>query len=106
MNKRTSIVFPVFSRYEVRVIFARDIAATARRLNVDGSGARGICLSEPGLSRIIFETKPDEATVAHESSHAIRAMLEHAGAALDDEVFAYHLDFLVGKIHQYLKRAK
>lgn len=40
-----------------------------------------------------FKAKPD--TDAHEAFHAVRHMLMYAGVELDNELFAYHLGYLV-----------
>jgi hypothetical protein len=109
MNRRTRIVFPVFNGYEVRVIVSRDVKATGRRLDADLAGCAAAFLTtadKPKLGWIVFGDKPDEATIAHEASHAVRAIMRYAGARVEDEVFAYHLDYLVGKIHKFLKRVK
>jgi hypothetical protein len=107
-NRRTRVAFHVFSGYEIRVILARDVAATGRRLNADLTGARGGHLVKPGSPEawIVLGTDPDESTVAHEAAHAVRAMLRYVGVRVDDEVFAYHLDFLVGRIHSFIKKGK
>lgn len=107
-NKSTTVRFPVFNGYEVRVIFARDIPRTAKHLGADLSNSVAGFIypgpERPKRSWVVFGLEPDEATVAHEASHAIRAMLAYVGAKNDNETFAYHLDYLVGRIHKYRKR--
>lgn len=104
-NRRTKVRFDVFAGYTVHVIFAADVERTGRRLHADLSGARaGYITGGDGESWLVLEAAPDEATVAHESAHAVRELLGHHGANLDDETFAYHLEFLVGRIHRFLKR--
>jgi hypothetical protein len=109
MNRSTDVLFPVFG-YEVRVIAARSVERTGAKLGADLSGAvAGFVYpgtKKPKRAWIVLSPDADEATVAHEASHAVRAMLNNAGARTDNEVFAYHLDFLVGRIHKFLKRSK
>lgn len=108
-NRRSTVRFPVFNGYQVRVICARDVERTGKRLGIDLSGARAAFVTDTGHPRkgwIVFEAKPDEATIAHEASHAVRAIMRYAGAKVEDEVFAYHLDYLVDKIHRFLKKGK
>jgi len=109
MNKSTDIRFPVFNGYVVRVILARSVQATGRRLHTDLTDAMAAFISDstkPKIGWLILGPAPDEATVAHESSHAVRHMLKVHGARNDDETFAYHLDYLVGRIHKFLERHK
>jgi hypothetical protein len=108
INRQTRVKFPVFN-YEVRVIFSRNIQATGRGLRVDltGDAAAWVTNDEhPNTGWLVLPTSPDAGTIAHEASHAIREMLESRGATLDNETFAYHIDFLVGRIHRALKRMK
>lgn len=107
-NRRTRIVFPVFKEYAVTVIQARDIVATGRRLHEDLTDCEAVSLTWPGQVGAYIILGPDaaESIVAHEASHVVRWMLAFAGARNDDEIFAYHLDFLVGRIHKFLKRGK
>lgn len=105
-NRRATITFAVFG-YEVRVILAHSIKATGRRLREDLSNAAGAFITrddEPLVGWLVLEHNPDEGVIAHESAHAVRAMLTATGASLDDETFAYHLQYLVERIHRFVKR--
>lgn len=103
-NRRTSIRFPVF-KYTLIVIQARDIVRTGKRLGVDLEGCGAAFVYVPGIHRghLLFEMEADESTIAHEASHAVRAMFKSVGARSDDETFAYHLGHLVGRLHRFLK---
>lgn len=106
-NRTTDVRFPIFAGQKVRVIFSHNIARTGARLRQDLRGCDAAFVwdaDKPGVSWIVFGPNPDEATVCHEASHAVRAILRHIGARNDDETFAYHLDYLVGRIHKFLKR--
>jgi hypothetical protein len=105
-NRRTSVTFAVFG-YVVHVIIAANVERTGRRLGEDLTGADAGYVTkadDPMRGWLVLSTRPEPGTISHESSHAIRAMLEAVGATLDDETFAYHLDYLVGRIHAFLKR--
>lgn len=109
MNRATVVRFPVFSGFEVRVILSHNLITTGRRLQTDLAGCAGAFLTsnkKPGIGWLVLPLDADEATVAHEASHAIRALLNHVGARNDNETFAYHLDFLVGRIHRFMKGKK
>ena len=108
-NRRTRITFPVFRDYEVRVIQSHDIAATGRRLreNLEGAAAAYITREEDGITGkgwLILGPNPSPEDVAHECFHAVEALFKWIGAEnRDEEAFAYHLDYLVGRVHKFLK---
>jgi hypothetical protein len=110
-NRRTRITFPVFNGYEVRVIQARDVAATGRRLREELIDAEAAFITKEeegqyGIGWLVLGLNPKPEIVAHECSHAIAALLKYAGAVADEEVFAYHLGYLVGRVHKFLNRRK
>lgn len=108
-NRATTVRFHVLAGYEVRVILSANLARTGRRLGVDcrGDAAAFITHSEqPGRGWLLLSAKPDAATIAHESSHAVRALFRFTGVKADDESFAYHLDYLVGRIHKFIERKR
>ena len=108
-NRSTVVRFPVFPGFAVRVIQARDVMRTCRRLGADATPCRAAFITgadSPGLGWLVLGLAPDPATIAHESSHAVRALFRAHGAKADDEAFAYHLDYLVGRIHKFLERER
>lgn len=108
-NRMTSVSFPVFHGYEVRVILAKDVAATGRRLRNDLSNACGGLVTKdehPMRCWLVLETKAEPSTVAHEAYHAVKEMFRAMGTGDDEEMFAYHLGHLVGRIHKFMKRNK
>lgn len=97
-----TVRFPAF-RYCVRITVASDMSEYLTRTGTDSCDrcapeAMHRCMD--GESEIIFRPFPSAGTVAHESWHAIRAMLLEAGCELDNENVAYHLGFLVDQIHE------
>jgi hypothetical protein len=108
-NRRTKISFPVFNNYEVIVIFSRNVRATTRRLKAGDDHCIACFIPGDADTRrgwLVLAQDPDEGTIAHEASHAVQELFRWAGARRDEETFAYHLDFLVGRIHKFLKRGK
>jgi ribosomal protein L13 len=109
MNRRTKIKFPVYG-YEVIVIQARDVEVTGKRLKVDFSNTEAGFVTDPAQPMkvwLIFGQEPDNATIGHEASHAVRAMLLSVGAKPDDdEAFAYHLGYVIERLHKFLRRKK
>jgi len=108
-NRRTRISFPIFNDYEVRVVCSHNLAATGRRLGekdslVNAEAGFIVRPEQPGVGWLVFGRNPMPDTVAHEAFHAVKALFKYAGAAPEEESFAYHLDFLVGRIHRFLKR--
>jgi hypothetical protein len=107
-NRHTRVVFPVFNGYEVRVICARDVAATGKRLRegdalADAEAGFVTRPERPGVGWLVFGLRPSPGTVAHECSHAVKALFDYVGAGPDEEATAYHLDYLVGRVSKFLK---
>lgn len=108
-NRRTVIKFPVFNNYEVRVIQAHDVAATGRRLKEKLEDAEAAFITKDeegkyGIGWLVLGPNPTPEVVAHECSHAIMHLLNYAGVQRpEEEVFAYHLGYLAGRVHKFLK---
>lgn len=106
-NSQTTIRFGVYD-YEVRVIMSRDIVATGRRLRTPLTGCIAAYITDPSdplRGWMVLGPASGPGTIAHESAHAVRAMFEAVGAEIDDEMFAYHLGFLVTRIHKFMERS-
>lgn len=107
-NRRTKVLFPVFKGYEVCVILARDLEKTGKRLAADLKDCEAAFVTHddaPGYGWLVFPLAPPPGLISHEASHAIEALFAFAGAARDEESFAYHLEYLVGRIHKFVDRA-
>lgn len=106
-NRATDITFPVFTGFKLRVILSRNMVGTGHRLGTDLANCAGAFIKradKPGRGWLVFDEKPDAATIAHEASHAVRELFRHAGVHNDEETFAYCLDYLVGRIHKFIDR--
>jgi hypothetical protein len=106
-NRQARVRFAAFNGYTVCVILARDVTRTCNRLQKDF----GLCVAafiptEHRCGYLVLPLDPDEGTIAHESLHAIEELFRWAGARRDEETFAYHLDYLVGRIHKFIKKGK
>lgn len=105
---RHKIKFPIFG-YEIRVSFVNCLKDEAVRLNADAPGdgdakALTILNSENPYVHIILQHGAGPGVIAHESFHAIFALMSWAGAVLEDEVVAYHLGHVVELITKWGKR--
>jgi len=99
--------FPIFG-YKVTVVIAEDLKSAAyyiadRDYLKDphpGDGCEAFTISQPdgGYSIIYLKPNAGMGTIAHESYHAVCAMMEMIGASEEHEVVAYHLGFLVEAI--------
>lgn len=107
-NRRTKVKFPVYNNYTITVIEARNLVLTGQRLNCEISPNDGAMFIEHPTyslrSWLLFEPNPSPGYIAHEASHAIRAMFNSVGVRNDDETFAYHHGHLVERLHKFLKK--
>lgn len=107
-NRRTRIRFQVLGDYTITVIQSSNFERTGRRMKADLEGCDAAWVKDPDEPMhcwLIFGLSPDAETIAHEASHAVRAMFKAVGVVgkKDDETFAYHLGYLVGRLHKFLK---
>lgn len=106
---RHKIKFPIFG-YEIRVSFVSSLKDEAVRMNADAPGddtakAWTVLNSEHPYAHIVLQHDASAEIIAHESFHAIWALMTWAGAALEDEVVAYHLGHVVGRITKWGNRS-
>lgn len=105
MQNSFIVRFPVFSDYDVTVIFTDDIVKTAKSHKARANKNTAACFitkrSAPLSGWLIFNRSPSVEDVAHESFHCVYHLMKTVGAALEDEVVAYHLGYLVRKIHAF-----
>ncbi|HSE99836.1 MAG TPA: hypothetical protein VLA48_02980 [Nitrososphaeraceae archaeon] len=55
---------------------------------------------------VVFNSKVDASTIAHESTHVCTYTFQKIGAEIDvdnDETFAYLIGWVVGQIHKIIK---
>jgi hypothetical protein len=107
----TWITFEVMGNFQIRLILTNDFdkSAIARLGYTIREGKDAFCyhIKGEGRSYIFLDLNSDEATVAHECWHIIHRIMTWCGVAdMDDEVIAYHLDHLVGKVHEFKNAIK
>ena len=102
--------FPVFSNFKVSVFIAENTDATACYIadrdftaepTRDGTEALTVSSPRNGWANIYIPFDAHMGTIAHESYHAVEAMMKFIGANKESEVVAYHLGFLVDKIVEF-----
>jgi hypothetical protein len=100
------IQFPIFSGYQIRVTFTSDIeAAVTKEMGGDWpSDSAAYTVQGPHGSHIILSHTATAEDIAHEAFHAIWALMKWTGAELEEEVVAYHLGHVVGRIVKWSKR--
>jgi hypothetical protein len=112
-NKITIVEFPVFGDYLIHVEICSDLQKTVLKYpqtkdvdQLESTNALTVHPHGESFSFIFLKYNSSAGTVAHESWHAIRRMMEHMGIALDSETVAYHLGYLVNRITQFKRTGK
>jgi hypothetical protein len=112
-SKHTIIDFPVFSGYVVHVEVTSDLKKSmsqysqTKNVSLDGN-ERGMsihCVNE-SFSFIFLHYNCSVNEEVHECWHVVRRMMNHLGVGLDSETVAYHLGYLTGKVHKFVRGEK
>jgi hypothetical protein len=106
-NRSTKVLFPIFGGYEVRLIVTRDIVKTGQRLRENLRDAHAAYVTKDdvaGVGWLVLQPDAGPDLVSHEASHAIQALADFLGTKFDEETFAHHLGYLVGRVSKFLKR--
>jgi hypothetical protein len=98
------VSFPVFDNYEITVVVTDNVklsrnsrsAAIGANLDKEMYGCHSSVSN--GKAFIFLERGVSPGIVAHECWHGVKRMLESKGAILENEVVAYHLEYLVDQI--------
>lgn len=109
MAARKKIKFPALGGFEVRVILTKNVKATSRALHSNADGDEACCITEtdkPGMCWLVFGENPTVDHIAHESYHAVVAMLQFTSAKREEEVVAHHLGYLVQKIFDFTRTSR
>ena len=110
-EKITTVEFPVL-RYEFTILLTTDIKASYLnhyKYHYDGRvDPMAMHFKEHGDNKSTIFLKPNasEEVIAHECYHGIRAMQRNFTNqdTGNEEWEAYHLGWLVGKVHEHLKK--
>ena len=108
----THVEFPVFSDFIVHIEVTSDFKKSFSKYPLTenipeeecGSWEAMTAHDDEGSISFLF-IKPDASvgTIAHESWHVIKRMLDTRGVDLDNETVAYHLGYLVDKVFQFVR---
>ncbi len=106
--------FPVFSNFKLTVIIAEDVNKAATYISdrefisepKQTEGTEALTASNAVKGYAIIYVKPDApaGTIAHESYHAVCAVMKMAGAEEEHEVVAYHLGYVVDLVAAFQKK--
>ena len=107
-SKIKHVEFPVFVSYSVHIEITDDIPKSMRKYEQtrdipfgDDTHAITVHVEDSGLSFMFLPYNSPVGTIAHESWHVIKNMMEYLGVELDSETVAYHLGYLVEKVFKF-----
>lgn len=103
---RHKITFPVFN-YKAYVIFTNNILRECMRLTKgepeEDTKALTV-INTQGFCHILLPHDVSAENIAHEACHVVNHIMVWTGAAIEDEVFAYHVGHIVGRITKWRNR--
>jgi hypothetical protein len=112
-SKITTVEFPVFCHYIVHVEITSDIAKAVlkypptRKVEMDDfTGGLVVHNVDEPFSFLFLPYNASVGTIAHESWHVVKRMMNFTGVELDSETCAYHIGFLVDKIFRFVRGRK
>jgi hypothetical protein len=113
-SRITHLEFPVFSGYTVHVEITSDIQKSLAKYPPtkcaidDENNTHAITIhviNEP-FTFMFLPYNVSVGTIAHESWHAVKRMMEYMDVELDSETVAYHLGYSVDKIFRFARGKK
>jgi hypothetical protein len=96
--------------YRVYVVITKDFRGVAKKIGlIDRDDeikekARALCCHSSGISYMFFKPDADPGEVVHETWHAIYRAMKHIGAEIENEIIAYHLEYVVSMAIDVLKK--
>lgn len=116
-ERETTIPFEAFGQYRVSIVHTPDIAASIKKrlmllkectVPEDIEECKAVMYPIQGMkeSVIFLRKNATLADIVHECWHAIYHMFQYFGAELEDEVVAYHLDYLVEKTYNFVHKKR
>lgn len=105
---KTTVPFPPY-RYKVFVIFTDNLKGSADSLAKKGLLTKGhgiddtsdgfhVLMSNQSYCFIVLRQFADINQISHEAYHAVSTMFRWIGAKHEEEIFAYHLGYLIEQI--------
>jgi hypothetical protein len=115
-SKKFAVPFPPYN-YHIYVIFTEDLIETAEKLADQGHLTRNhgvddttdgfhVRMPNQSFSYIVLKYNTNINQIVHESYHAITNMFRWLSAGHEEELFAYHLGYLVDIITRDQETAK
>lgn len=98
--------------YTVHVVVTNDVIKSGRKRDqtlAEDAEAEALHIYRKAecASYLVFNRNPDLGTVAHECYHCVYRLMRWVGADMDNnEIFAYHLGYLVNVVYTFLKPKK
>ncbi len=109
MERSMHVKFPVFSNYDIEIVLATDQYKARSKYDktygVFDSPFHSLhSHNRAGKALLVFCQKNlNVSTMAHESFHAVSAMMEWAGVKFDNECMAYHIGYLTQKVYDFAR---
>lgn len=92
----------------IYVVIAKDIHNAIKKVigNNEGVSPAAIAVTchEGPHSYVFFKPNASAGEVAHEMWHALRRQFKRIGAKLENELFAYHLEYMVDETVAILRK--
>jgi hypothetical protein len=111
-ERKLTLFFPPFNNYEVCVITSNQKERSAEKIfdrhqiehDTDGFGAIHIWCNRENrpISYMVFPEDASVGTITHECWHCIKKMFSWIGSDYEDEIVAYHLDYLVQEVFDFI----
>jgi len=104
---KKEVVFDALGHYKITVIKTNDMQKSIHKRDLgehDMELTTAITVSlntDTHQETFIFlSLRPKASTIAHEAYHAIRRMFKYYDIKMENEAVAYHLGYLVERIHE------
>lgn len=110
-SKFTTIKFPVFCGYAVHIEKTTDIGGSLKKykytrdldIDLEDTQAIAVHVENQPTSMMFLPYNAPVGTIAHESWHVIRRMMEYMGVDDTNEAVAYHLGYLSQKVFDFMR---
>lgn len=109
--KIEKIPLPTIGGCRIYVVISKNLKEAAKHVFKDDDykdvlyeRAEAVTCHREEHSYVFFQPNADAGTVAHEVWHALRRQFKRIGAKLENELFAYHLEYVVNEVVDILKK--
>lgn len=107
-ERKKMVAIPAFD-YKIHIIFTDDVIASRKKIGrligdtFSGAAEAYHVYTDAPESWLIFPHEVTPGTISHEAYHCIRRVMEWIGADSENEVMAYHLEWLVNEVWWFLR---